>query len=48
MEESESKRQQNKRSRDAQEAKNVSRCTEEDRSRATSSMGKGKGYKRMM
>jgi hypothetical protein len=44
MGESEHKREQKKRSRDAQEAKNVSRRTEDNRCRATSSMGKDKGY----
>jgi hypothetical protein len=48
MGESESKRQQNKCRRDAQEAKNVSHCTEENRCRATSPMGKGKGCQRMI
>jgi hypothetical protein len=43
MGEGEIKRQQNERSHNAQKANNVSICTEEDRSRATSSMGKGKG-----
>jgi hypothetical protein len=43
MGERESKRQQYKCSRDAEEAKNVSRCTEENRCRATSPMGEGKG-----
>jgi hypothetical protein len=43
MGEFESKRQQYKRSRDAEEAKIVSRCTEEDRCRATSPMGESKG-----
>jgi hypothetical protein len=47
MGEGESKWQQDKRSRDAQEAKDVSRCTEEDRHRATSSMGQGKSCERM-
>jgi hypothetical protein len=47
MGEGEIKRQQNKRSHDAQEAKDVSRCTEEDCSRATSSVGKGKGCEGM-
>jgi hypothetical protein len=48
MGEGEIKRQPDKRSRNTQEAQNVSRCTEEDRSRATSSMGEGKGGERMM
>jgi hypothetical protein len=47
MGESEHKREQNKRTRDAQEAKNVSRCTEENRCRATSSMGKGKSCEKI-
>lgn len=47
MGESESKREQNKRSRDAQEAKNVAGCTEENRCRATSSMGKDKGWEQI-
>jgi hypothetical protein len=47
MGEGESKWQQDKRSRDAQEAKHVTRCTEEDRSRSTSSVGKVKGCERM-
>ena len=37
------KRPQNQLSRNAQEANNVSRCEKENRCRATSSMGKGKG-----
>jgi len=48
MGEGESKRQQNKRSRDDQEAKNVAGRTEEDRCRATSPMGKGKSCETMM
>jgi hypothetical protein len=48
MGESEGERQQNKRSSDAQEAKDVGRCTEEDRSRATGSVGQRKGCERMM
>jgi hypothetical protein len=47
MGEGEVKRQQNERSRDAQEAKHVSRCTEEDCSRATSPVGKVKGCEGM-
>jgi hypothetical protein len=47
MGEGEIKRQQNERSRNAQEANDVSRCTEEDRSRSTSSMGEGKGCEGM-
>ena len=43
MGEGEIKRQQNERSRNAQTANNVSRCEKENRCRATSSMGKGKG-----
>ena len=48
MGKSESKREHIQRSRDAQEAKNVSRCTEEDRCRAASPMGEGKGCERMI
>jgi len=48
MGEDESKQQQHKSSRHAQEAKIVSRCTQENCSRATSPMGKAKGCERMM
>jgi hypothetical protein len=41
------KRQQDERSRNAHEAKDVSRCTEENRCRATSPMGKGKSCEKI-